>query len=91
MASQETPQRYQNFPEAIKRHRQIFDNSLLRPLETVLPPGTDQSHFQQALSELVDALGRNSVFTGDALKDYVDPFEVWEVEGERRQPSAAVL
>ncbi|KAH7376894.1 glycolate oxidase [Plectosphaerella cucumerina] len=91
MASTNTQPRYPDFPEAGQKHRKIFDSTLLRALQPVLPPGLDQAQFDRAVSELVKQLGADSVFVGEALRDYVDPFELWEVEGQRRIPSAAVL
>src|SRR5687768_12521395 len=73
MASTNTQPRYPDFPEAGQKHRKIFDGSLLRPLQPVLPPGLDQSQFDRAISELVNQLGVDSVFIGEALRDYVDP------------------
>ncbi|KAF5228054.1 hypothetical protein FANTH_14615 [Fusarium anthophilum] len=90
MASANIQPRYPHFQEARQRHRKIFDSALLRPLEPVLPPGLDQAQFDRAIAALVKQLGADSVFVGDALRDYIDPFEIWEVEGQRRTPSAAL-
>ncbi|KAI8712964.1 putative 4-cresol dehydrogenase protein [Fusarium sp. LHS14.1] len=90
MASTNIQPRYPHFQEAYQRHRKIFDSALLRPLEPVLPPGLDQAQFDRAIVELVKQLGADSVFVGEALRDYIDPFEIWELEGQRRIPSAAL-
>lgn len=91
MASTEPPKRYIDFPEALNWHRKVYDNSLLRPLKPVLPPGLDQAQFDRAIRELVDALGSSNVCIGEGLRDYVDPYEIWEIEGKPSVPSAAVL
>ncbi|KAK5048707.1 hypothetical protein LTR84_005799 [Exophiala bonariae] len=90
MASVTPPGRYNNFSEAHERHRKLFDRPLLHPWEDVLPPGVDQKLFDAVINELVELLGSDGVFVGKALVDYVDPFELSEAEGKRRQPSAAV-
>ncbi|KAG8629788.1 hypothetical protein KVT40_001407 [Elsinoe batatas] len=87
-ATTQVPVRYQN-TEYQGHHTRIF-KSLTTPLEPVLPPGLSQSQFDAAVDDLVCTLGPDSVFVGDALKDYVDPYELWEAEGRRKQPSAAV-
>lgn len=91
MASTQLQPRYADFPEASQKHRKIFDSSLLQPLQPALPPGLDQVQFDRVIGELVENVGPDRVFIGEGLRDYVDPFEFWEVEGQRRVPSAAVL
>ncbi|KAM5346044.1 hypothetical protein ACJ41O_009049 [Fusarium nematophilum] len=88
-ATQDFPVRYQN-PEWQDAHRELFDRSLTQELETILPPGVDQQEFYQAISEYVGVLGKDGVFIGSALRDFIDPYEMWESEGKRRLPSAAV-
>ena len=89
MASSEYPGRYWD-PEYQQTHRELHSSSLLQPLKIVLPPDVSQEEFDDAIKELVSALGKDSVFTGKALEDYIDPYEIWETEGKGKVPSAAV-
>ena len=81
MATTEYPLRYED-PEYQKSHRAVYSHSLLAPLQQVLPPGLSQQDFETAVNELVEAVGKESVFIGKALEEYVDPYELWEVEGK---------
>lgn len=83
------PVRYED-PEYQSNHRSLFSGVLLSPLETVLPPGVNQQQFDEAISDFVHAVGRDHVFQGQSLEEYVDPYELWEKEGKRKVPSAAV-
>ena len=56
----------------------------------VLPPGVSQETFDQAIDDFLSILGQDSVFTGEALRDYVDPYEITLPNVERKIPSAAV-
>ncbi|KAF2457767.1 glycolate oxidase [Lineolata rhizophorae] len=89
MASTKMPTRYADL-EYQRTHRQLFGNSVTRPVEPVLPPGVSQAEFDRAIDEYVGVLGKDGVFTGKALEEYIDPYELWEAEGKRRVPSAAV-
>lgn len=89
MVATEFPVRYQD-PVYQKTHRTLFSNSLTHPLEPVLPPAVTQEQFNCALEELRKVLGHDGVFTGKSLEDYIDPYELWEGEGRRKTPSAAV-
>ena len=89
MATTEFPLRYED-PEYQKAHRSIFGNTLQAPLVQVLPPDISQEDFDAAIDEFVEAIGKESVFAGQALEEYVDPYELWEVEGKRKVPSAAL-
>jgi hypothetical protein len=73
-------------------HQLVFQGSLTRPLREVLPPGLSRADFKLAIDEFVSALGSDGVVIGDALSDYVDPYELYEdKDSERKVASAAVL
>jgi hypothetical protein len=84
------PARYTD-PEYQASHRQLFSGVLLSPLEDVLPPGLNQQQFDAACADFEAAVGRAHVFRGQSLEEYVDPYELWEQEGKRKMPSAAVV
>lgn len=71
--------------ESEAAHRQTFTTTTAIP--AVLPPGVTQDVFDSAIGELVSVLGHDSVFLGEGLAHYVDPYDASE---ERRVPSAAV-
>jgi hypothetical protein len=72
-------------------HRATFERAPRHPIAQVLPPGVRKADFARALDEFVAAVGRDAVFVGDALADYIDPYDVHEAdESRRRVPSAAV-
>ncbi|KAI1464416.1 putative vanilly-alcohol oxidase [Daldinia caldariorum] len=70
-------------------HEEAFSKPLDAKIETVLPPDVSQEDFTLALEQITAALGTDAVFTGDGLKDYVDPYEIPEAGHERSVPSAA--
>lgn len=73
-------------------HQSVFQGSLTRPLREVLPPGVSHADFKLAIDEFVSALGSDGVVIGEALSDYVDPYELYEdKDSERKVASAAVL
>ncbi|OJJ53623.1 hypothetical protein ASPSYDRAFT_162827 [Aspergillus sydowii CBS 593.65] len=77
-------------PEYEAAHRQTFAGPKTK-VPTVLPPGATKATFETAIKELVSAVGVSSVFVGEALAHYVDPYDVYEDdELRRRVPSAAV-
>ena len=77
-------------PEYQSSHRNLFSGVLLSPLEAVLPPGVDQQQFDRAIKDFGTAVGTEYVYRGQHLEEYVDPYELWEKEGKRKAPSAAV-
>lgn len=89
MAPLDLPARYKN-TEDQEVHRKLFANSLTQPLKQILPPGLDRAQFDSAIAEFKEVVGADAVFTGDALIEYVDPYELWEVDERRKLPSAAV-
>ncbi len=47
--------------------------------------------FDNAISEFVSIVGEDNVFVGEGLSDYVDPYDIWEADEQKRKtPSAAV-
>lgn len=83
------PIRYED-PEYQSTHSNLFNGSLTRPLEAVLPPGVTQAEFEEAISKLKDILGKEHVFTGKSLTEYIDPYELQEEPSRRKSPSGAV-
>lgn len=83
------PVRYDD-PEYQKAHNDLFLAVAAGAPEAVLPPGVSQEHFEKAIGEFVNALGENAVFTREALRDYLDPYEIRQPDVERKIPSAAV-
>lgn len=85
------PPRYDD-PEYEKAHKDTFTLPLQqKPVKTVLPPGVRSEDFTQAIKDFSAAVGEESVFVGEALSDYVDPYDLWpDIEGKRKVPSAAV-
>lgn len=83
------PIRYED-PEYQSTHSNLFNGSLTRPLEAVLPPGVTQTDFDAAIIKLEDVLGKEHVFTGKSLIEYIDPYELQEEPSRRKIPSGAV-
>jgi hypothetical protein len=83
------PIRYED-PEYQLNHQNLFSGALLTPLESVLPPGVDRQQFTTAIADFESVVGKDHVFQGQSLEEYVDPYELWEKEGKRKMPSAAV-
>lgn len=78
-------------PEYEKAHRDTFTIPIRDPIKPARPPGVRDEDFDQAIKEFAAVIGKGSVFVGDALTDYVDPYDLWpDVEGKRKVPSAAV-
>ncbi len=71
-------------------HDDAFSKPLFAKIEAVLPPDVSSEDFAQAIKQITEALGKDAVFTGDDLKDYVDPYEIPESGHGRNVPSAAV-
>ncbi|KAI0004717.1 putative vanilly-alcohol oxidase [Xylariaceae sp. FL0662B] len=71
-------------------HEEVFSKPLSATIKKVLPPGVSQEDFDLALGRIVEVLGKDAVFTGDDLKEYVDPYEIPEADHERHLPSAAL-
>jgi FAD/FMN-containing dehydrogenase len=83
------PTRYED-ADYQANHRKLFAGALLTPLEEVLPPGLTLEEFDAAVVDFENAVGHDYVYRGQSLEEYVDPYELWENEGKRKQPSAAV-
>ncbi len=71
-------------------HDEVFANPVVSGIETVLPPGVSQANLDGAVEELAQCVGKEFVFTGNNLKEYVDPYEIPESGHERKVPSGAV-
>jgi hypothetical protein len=71
-------------------HYNLFKDSITVPLKSVLPPGVIRDGFDKAIRQYKDVVGDDQVYQGDELKEYIDPYELHELEGTRRMPSAAV-
>ncbi|KAI1613492.1 glycolate oxidase [Exophiala viscosa] len=77
-------------PEYQDVHINLFSKSIVRPIPHVLPPGVSQTNFDRAIREWSNALGSENVFSGDNVKEYIDPYELNEDASTRRVPSGAV-
>ena len=73
VATTTPPIRYQD-PEYQKAHDELFAAGPKRPFEQVLPLGMSQSDFDAVVAALVQFIGKGGVFTGEGLREYVDPF-----------------
>jgi hypothetical protein len=71
-------------------HYNLFKDSIIVPLKSVLPPGVTRDDFDKALRQYQSVVGDEQVYQGDGLTEYIDPYELHESEGTRRMPSAAV-
>jgi hypothetical protein len=89
MGSVVPPIRYAD-KEYQKAHEDLFLALPKSAPEHVLPPGVSKQQFDKAIGEFVAALGKEAVFTGEGLRDYVDPYEIKQAGVERKIPSAAV-
>jgi hypothetical protein len=84
------PNKYDD-EEYEKAHRQTFSPPQRNPIKPVLPPGVRESDFTQAIRDFVGVVGEGNVFIGDALSDYIDPYDIWEADEQKRKvPGAAV-
>lgn len=71
-------------------HYNLFKDSITVPLQRVLPPGVTQYAFDAAILRYMAVVGVSQVLQGEALTEYIDPYELHESSGERKMPSAAV-
>lgn len=71
-------------------HDEAFSKPLFEKIQVVLPPDVAEEEFALVLEKLIEALGNDAVFSGQGLRDYVDPYEIPESGHERSVPSAAV-
>ncbi|KAF2015802.1 vanillyl alcohol oxidase [Aaosphaeria arxii CBS 175.79] len=77
-------------PEYQTTHLTLFKQSITTPLKSVLPPGVTRYAFEAAILQYMVVVGHEQVLQGDALAEYIDPYELREAEGKRKMPSAAV-
>ena len=79
---------YSDYEDA---HRKTYSAPGQKPITAVLPPGVRKDDFTRAIAEFATVVGEKSLFVGDALRDYHDPYDIWEHdEKKRKAPSAAV-
>lgn len=71
-------------------HDETYNTPVVKGIPSVLPPGVSKGDLDKAIAELAAGLGEHAIFTGDKLKEYVDPYEIPESGHERNIPSAAV-
>ncbi|KAG6354515.1 hypothetical protein INS49_004532 [Diaporthe citri] len=71
-------------------HDNTYNKPIIQGIPDVLPPGVSQNDFDSALKQIAASLGEDSVFRGERLKEYVDPYEIPEGGHERKVPGAAV-
>lgn len=90
MAASQPKPRYAD-AEYLAAHNDIYSHPLVEGIQTVLPPNVNQDEFNRALEEFTVAVGgANAVFSGQNLKEYVDPYEIPESGHGSNIPSAAV-
>lgn len=71
-------------------HANLFKDSITTPLNAILPPGITRYAFDAAIMQYMAIVGHDQVLQGDALAEYIDPYDLHEAEGTRKMPSAAV-
>jgi hypothetical protein len=72
-------------------HQATYERAPRHPIRPVLPPGVREADFAKAVQEFIDVVGKDAVFIGDGLSDYIDPYDVHEADdAKRKMPSAAV-
>lgn len=71
-------------------HYNLFKDSITAPLKPVLPPGVTRYGFDAAILQWMAIVGWDQVLQGNALTEYIDPYELDEADGKRKMPSAAV-
>jgi len=78
-------------PEYEEAHVNTYDQKPRYAIKPVLPPGVREADFAQAIQDFISVVGQDAVFIGEALSDYIDPYDIHEAEdGKRKVPSAAV-
>lgn len=85
MTTKVPPLRYKD-SEYQQDHDGLYLGQPKKSLQQTLPPGADQALFEKTIGEFVLAVGRQGVFTGEALQHYVDPYATAAV----KLPCAAV-
>ena len=77
-------------PEYQRIHTNLFSNSIIKPIQHVLPPGVSQANFDLAIAGWAGAVGRENVYGQDEVHEYIDPYELNEDDEMRKVPSGAV-
>lgn len=91
MSSQSPTQKRYIDPDYQAAHDDAYRHPLDPDIPSVLPPGTTQQEFDDAIRKCEQALGASSsVYTGQELKDFVDPYDLPEEGCERKVPGAAI-
>lgn len=67
------PIRYHD-AEYQKAHDDLFTAGTKQPIKQVLPTGVSQSDFDAVIATLVQSIGKDGVFTGEGLREYIDPY-----------------
>ncbi|KAK4185400.1 putative vanillyl-alcohol oxidase [Podospora australis] len=92
MSTTHTTQTYPNHDPAYEAaHESTYERQPRHPITPVLPPGVSQEAFDKAITAFIAILGKESVFIGPGLSDYIDPYDIHEADPSKRKvPSAAV-
>ena len=78
-------------PEYEDAHVDTYERKPRYAIKPVLPPGVREVDFTQAIQDFISVVGQDAVFVGEALSDYIDPYDIHEAEDNKRKvPSAAV-
>lgn len=85
-----TPKRYAD-PYYQATHDDTYAHPLDPEIPKVLPPGITRQQFDDALRKCEQVVGASSsVYTGQNLKDFVDPYDLPEEGYEKNIPGAAI-
>lgn len=85
-----SPKRYTD-PSYQAAHDDTYAHPLDPEIPRVLPPGVTRQQFDDALQNCQKLLGSSSsVYTGQELKDFVDPYELPE-EGHGKKTAGAAI
>lgn len=72
-------------------HEGTYERKPRYAIKPVFPLGVPEVDFTQAIQDFISIVGLDAVFIGEALSDYIDPYDIHEAEdGKRKVPSAAV-
>ncbi len=84
------PDKYPD-PEYETAHRSLFERATKHPIKKVFPPGVREEDFARAIQDFVAVVGEGAVFIDAGLSDYIDPYDIFEADDDKRKtPSAAV-
>ncbi|KAK4208815.1 hypothetical protein QBC37DRAFT_352799 [Rhypophila decipiens] len=81
-------------PEYEQAHVDTYERNPRFPIKPARPPGVREEDFLKAIDEFITVVGKDAVFIGEGLSDYIDPYDIHEADneqgGKRQVPSAAV-